>query len=43
MFTKSENRRAQQVCLGVWYQWERGGYGRGYRRVIVLKILGTHV
>jgi hypothetical protein len=27
-FTKSENRRVEQSCLGRdWYQWEGGGGG----------------
>jgi hypothetical protein len=26
-FKKLENRRAEQVLLGSWYQWEGGGCG----------------
>jgi hypothetical protein len=25
-FYKKENRKAKQVLLGGWYQWEGGGY-----------------
>jgi hypothetical protein len=42
-FTKSENRRAEQVLRGVCYQWERKKVGKGHGRVKIVQILCTHV
>jgi hypothetical protein len=37
-----ENRRAEQVLTGVWYQLEWEDVGRGCRRVNMMQILCTH-
>jgi hypothetical protein len=44
-FTKSENRRAQQVLSRGWYQWEKVGCvesGR-CRSVNIIQILCAHI
>jgi hypothetical protein len=42
-FIKSGNRRAEQVCLGSWYQWEVEDEGKGYGMVKIVQILCAHV
>jgi hypothetical protein len=41
-FTKSYNRRVEQVLQGLWYQWWGGG-GKGCGRVNIVQILCIHV
>jgi hypothetical protein len=40
--TKTESRKAKQVLLGNWYQWEGEKIRKGCRRVNMVEILCPH-
>jgi hypothetical protein len=42
-FSKTEDRNANQVLPGGWYQWEGEDIRNGCRRVHMVEIFCTHV